>query len=626
MAWSACDNRATEKIVQRRLAAVLSADIVGYGALMERDEAGTLARVRAVLAEIVEPAGAEQNGRVVKLMGDGALIEFPSVVGAVRCALDIQGAMAERNRATKAGQALTYRIGVNAGDVIVQDDDIFGEGVNVAARLQSMAQPGGITLSRAAREQIAGRIAAEFDDLGEHQVKDVEKPVHVFAVRAGIVSHAAAPSRVAICVLPFANISGDPEQEYFSDGVTEDIITDLSKVSSLSVVSRNTAFTFKGKAVSMAQVARQLRVTHILEGSVRKSGDRVRITAQLVEGASDSHLWAERYDRDLKDIFALQDEIAHAIVAALKLKLAPEEKKAIELRSTSDPEAYKIYLMARQFDLLAHARHRELIVQLCKKAVEIDPNYARAWALMAIAQSNVALFVANSDEGLAAADRALSLDPGLAEAHSAKGRILGDYGKLEEALPYHQTALRLDPESYEVNCAAARCFVPMRRFDEAITCLERATRDFENDIWAAGMLIQCYEAIGSPLTAASARHALARAEKLIAIEPDHGLSLSFGVGALVVLGENERAKEWARRALLVDPGNLNMLYNIGCGLIKGGEIDWGLDMIEAVASATLRGSLNWIATDNDLDSVRDHPRYIKMMADAEARRDAASPP
>jgi adenylate cyclase len=590
---------------------------------MERDEAGTLTRVRAVLAEIVEPAVASQGGRVVKLMGDGALIEFSSVVGAVRCALDIQGAMAERNRAAKAGEALTYRIGVNSGDVIVEGEDIFGEGVNVAARLQSLAQPGGITLSRTAHEQIAGRIAAEFDDLGEHQVKDIEKPVHVFAVRTGIANTvqfaAMASPRIAICVLPFTNTSGDPEQEYFSDGITEDIITDLSKISALSVVSRNTAFSLKGKAVSVSQVARQLRATHILEGSVRKSGQRVRITAQLVEGATDNPIWAERYDRELKDIFALQDEIAEAIVAALKVRLHADEKKAIELRSTSDPEAYKIYLMARQFEMLAHARHRDLIVKLCQKAVEIDPNYARAWALMAIAQSNVALFAANDEDGWDAADRALSLDPGLAEAHSAKGRILGDRARLEEALPFHQTALGLDPESYEVNCAAARCLVSLRRYDEAIVCLERATRGFENDVWAAGMLIQCHEALRSPSITASARHALARAEKLIAVEPDHGLSLSFGVGAMVALGDLERAKEWAHRAILVDPGNLNMTYNIGCAMIKGGEIEWGLDLIEATVTTTLRGNLNWIATDNDLDSVREHPRFKRMMADAAAR-------
>jgi adenylate cyclase len=608
--------------LQRRLTAVLSADVVGYGALMERDEAGTLERVRLALAQVFRPQVSFHDGRIVKLMGDGVLIEFPSVVAAVRCALDIQSALAGRNDEAPDAHPLIYRIGVNSGDILFEGDDIFGEGVNVAARLQTLAQPGGVTLSRAVREQVLGRIAAEFDDLGEHRIKDIEKPVHVFAVRNSVASSiplARADARPAVCVLPFVNISGDPEQDYFSDGVTEDIITDLSKVSSLSVVSRNTAFSFKGKAMPAAQIARQLRATHVLEGSVRKSGERVRINAQLVEGTTDSPIWAERYDRDLKDIFALQDEIAQAIVAALKLKLAPAEKQAIELRSTSDPEAYKIYLMARQFEMLAHARHRELIVQLCKKAVEIDPNYARAWALMAIAQSNVALFVTNTDEGWIAADKALALDPDLAEAHSAKGRMLGDRGQLEEALPFHETALRLNPGSYEVNCAAARTFVPLRRWDEAVACLERATNSFESDIWAAGMLIQCHEATGSPARISAARHALARAEKLIAVEPDHGLSLSFGVGALVALGEIERAKEWAARGVLVDPTNLNMLYNFGCGLIKAGEIDWGLDMIEQVAKPTLRGNLNWIDSDNDLDSVRDHPRFIKMMAEAKAR-------
>jgi adenylate cyclase len=610
------------KDVRRKLAAVLSADIAGYGALMERDEAGMLNRLRAILDEVFRPCVAAHSGRIVKLMGDGALVEFESVVSAVRCALDIQTAMASRNGAAAETERVNYRIGVNSGDVIVEGEDIFGEGVNVAARLQSLAQPGGVTLSRAVREQIAGRVEAAFDDLGEHRIKDIEKPVHVFALRLDATAapaRAAQPSRVSICVLPFANLSGDPEQEYFSDGVTEDVITDLSKVSALSVVSRNTAFSFKGKAQTLSHVARQLNVTHLLEGSVRKSGERVRITAQLIEGATDSHLWAERYDRDLKDIFALQDEIAQAIVDALKLKLLPAEKKAIELRSTTNTEAYQIYLMARQFHTLAHARHRQLVVKLCKRAVDIDPNYARAWALMAIAQSNVALFVSNSEDGWEAAERALSLDPNLAEAHSSKGRILGDQGRYDESLPFHRTALSLDPHSYEVNCAAARCFVAMRRYEDAIACLSAATHSLENDIWAAGMLIQCYEAVHSPLRLDAARHALMRAEKLIAIEPDHGLALSFGVGALFAIGETERAKDWARRALLVDPDNLNMTYNIGCSLVKSGEVDWGLDLVEATVKATLRGNLNWIKTDNDLDSVRELPRFKQMLADADAR-------
>jgi adenylate cyclase len=606
--------------LQRKLAAVLSADVAGYGALMERDEAGTLARVRAVLDDVFAPQVAAQGGRIVKLMGDGALVEFASVVAAVRCALDFQAAMAARNEALPAGERVTYRIGVNSGDVIVEGEDIFGEGVNVAARVQSVAQPGAVAVSRAVREQIAGRIEAAFEDLGEHRVKDVEKPVHIFSAAApGATASERAPARISVCVLPFVNMSGDPEQDYFSDGVSEDIITDLSKVSSLGVISRNTAFSFKGKAMPISTIARQLGVTHVLEGSVRKSGDRVRITAQLIEGATDNHLWAERYDRELKDIFALQDEIAQSVVAALKLRLAPAEKAAIELRSTTNPEAYKIYLMARQFDLLASARHRHLIVNLCKRAVEIDPSYARAWALMAIAQSNVALFVSSDEDGWDAAERALALDPNLAEANAAKGRILADQGRLEEAYPFHQAALQLDPDSYVVNCAAARCLVSMRRHAGAIVCLERATRLFDNDIWAAGMLLQCYEAVGSPLQAAAARHALARAEKLIAAEPDHGLALSFGVAALADLGELDRAKEWAQRALLVAPDNLNMTYNIGCALIGAGEIDWGLDLIEATVKATLRGNLNWIATDNDLDPVRDHPRYVAMMAEAQAR-------
>ena len=608
--------------IRRRLAAVLSADIAGFGALMERDEAGMMRRLRGLLDGVVRPQVTTHDGRIVKLMGDGVLVEFESVVSAVRCALDIQAAMTSRNASAPDAERISYRIGVNSGDVIVEGDDILGEGVNVAARLQSLAQPGGVALSRAVREQIAGRIEAAFDDLGEHRVKDIERPVHVFALRLEAppaTTLASTPQRISICVLPFMNLSGDPEQEYFSVGITEDVITDLSKISSLAVVSRNTAFSFKDKVMPLSQVARQLNVTHILEGSVRKSGDRVRISAQLIEGATDSHLWAERYDRELKDIFELQDEIAQAIVTKLKLKLLPAEKKAIELRSTTNAEAYKVYLMARQFHTLAHARHRKLIVNLCKRAVEIDPNYARAWALMAIAQSNVALFVSSDEEGWEAAERALTLDPALAEAHAAKGRILGDHGRYEEALKFHRTALKLNSDSYEVNSAAARCFVSMRRFDDAIICLNRATRAVENDVWAAGMLIQCYEAIDSPLRIDAARHTLARAEKIIAIEPDHGLALSFGVGALFALGENERAKDWAERALLVDPGNLNMTYNIGCGLIKAGEIDWGLDLVEATVKATLRGNLNWIKHDNDLDAVRELPRFKQMMADAEGR-------
>ncbi|MGQ0741795.1 MAG: tetratricopeptide repeat protein [Alphaproteobacteria bacterium] len=614
----------------RKLTAIMSIDVAGYSRMMEQDEAGTLERLKTNRREVFDPRIAASGGRVFKLMGDGALAEFPSVVAAVECALDIQSTNENREASAPEAKRIRYRIGVNLGDVMVDGEDIYGDGVNVAARLQALAEPGGIAVSRAVRDHVAGKLPADFQDLGEHSVKNIERPIHVFAVRSK--SEFARGHRedqephVAICVLPFANLSGDPEQEYFSDGVTEDIITDLSKVSSLSIVSRSTAFSFKNKPVDLAHLARQLRVTHILEGSVRKAGERVRVTAQLIDGATDSHVWAERYDRDLKDIFALQDEISEAIVATLKLKLLPSEKKAIESRSTTNPEAYKLYLMARQYNLTANARHREIIIRLCRRAVEIDPNYARAWALLAVSQANLVLLGGvPGDRGWDAAQKALSLEPDLAEAHAARGRILADEGNFDDAVREHQTALRLDPDSYDVNVAAARCFIPMRRFQEAIHCLEKAIAVAESDFWAAGMVTQCYRAIGDrEHELAAARRTLSRVEKVIATEPDHGSAMSFGVNALASLGEAERAKEWASRAILLDPDNANLRYNLGCALVQLGDFDAALDFLEPVFQGATQQGLEWMIRDSDLDPLRDHPRYAAIIAATQARLGAAS--
>ena len=371
--------------MQRKLTVIVSADVVGYSALMERDEAGTLQRLKENRRLIFDPCVAKHGGRIVKLMGDGALVEFASVVSAANCANEIQQA-SEAVPVPPQTARLRYRIGINLGEVIVEGEDIYGDGVNVAARLQSLAEPGSVAVSRTVRDQVDGKLPAEFVDLGEHSVKNIARPIHVFAMHPHAAKDTSTTGaqprqRLSICVLPFSNMSGDPEQEYFSDGITEDIITDLCKVSTLAVVSRNTAFSFKGRHVDIAQVARQVGATHVLEGSVRRVGNRVRITAQLIEGATDSHLWAERYDRDLNDIFALQDEISEAIVDALKLKLLPAERKAIEQRSTTNPDAYKLYLMARQYNAMGNSHHRDVTVRLCQRAVEIDPGYARAWAL-----------------------------------------------------------------------------------------------------------------------------------------------------------------------------------------------------------------------------------------------------
>ena len=613
--------------MQRRLAAILSADVVGYSGLMEVDEAGTLERLKVNRSRIFDPFVAAQGGRVVKLMGDGALVEFGSVVAAVNCALAIQEATARAEPERAGAKGIRYRIGINLGDVIVEGDDIYGEGVNVAARLQALAPVGGIAVSLTVRDQVAGKASCTFEDLGEHTVKNLERPVRAFAVHAveREDQKTRSPHRVSVCVLPFANMSGDPEQEYFSDGISEDIITDLSKVSALWVAARNTAFTFKGKHVDVPQVARQLKVSHVLEGSVRKAGGRVRITAQLVDGATGGHVWAERYDRDLNDIFALQDEISQAIVAALKLKLLPEEKKAIEQRGTTDPEAYKLYLMARQYYItgnFGNVRRSEAIIRLCRRAIEIDPNYARPWAMMAGAQINLRFFFGREgDDGLAAAERAIELDPNLAEAHAAKSQVLRQNARLEGAIGEIEIALRLDPDSYDVNLAAGQLNYVLRRFDKAIFHYEKAATLVETDFRSAGMLVSSHSAIGDKEGARrAARRALERCEKIVAVEPDNGSAMGFAVGALAALGEAERAKEWAERALLLDPDNINLRYNFACALITDlHEFDAALDMLAPRFETMGIEVLNWVKTDPDLDPVRDHPRFKAMLAGAEAR-------
>ena len=428
-------------------------------------------------------------------------------------------------------------------------------------------------------------------------------------------------SRPAVCVLPFENISGDPEQTYFSDGITEDIITDLSHVSSLDVTSRNSAFVYKGRRISIPDVARQLRVGYVLEGSVRKVGNRVRITAQLIEGATDKHLWAERYDRDLDDIFAVQDDISRSIVAALKVRLASSESRAIAQRGTNSPEAYRFYLMARRYWMGGWARRRPVIIRLCEKAVQLDPEYARAWALLSICQADVRFASDNSGQyGLEAAEKALELDPNLAEAHAAKARILLGRGNLDESWEYHKRALELDPESFEVNVGAARWAIYAHKPDQALVYLNAASKADPTDVWAAGMAGQVYEELGDPQgTKVAAQECLARVKKVLEAEQDNSTALGFGVCALVRLDEMERARDWAELVLLIDPENTNALYNTGCGMAKAGEADLALELLAQVATRIGLEGLLWIREDSDWAAVRSDPRFAEIIDEAERR-------
>jgi adenylate cyclase len=450
------------------------------------------------------------------------------------------------------------------------------------------------------------------------------------AANAAPSAAAAAVPRVTICVLPFANMSGDQEQEYFSDGITEDIITDLSKVSALAVVSRNSAFMYKGKHVDVPKLARELKAGFVLEGSVRKAGGRVRITAQLVDGSSNEHLWAERYDRDLNDIFALQAEISEAIVKALRLKLLPEEKKAIEQRGTDNVEAYNLYLLARQSYISGHEadiRRVEALIRLCNRAVEIDPKYSRAWALMAIGQMTLRFVHGRrGDDGLVPAERALALDANLAEAHAVKARILAQHGRHDEAAAEIDVALRLDPESYEVNRSAAYLRFRQQRLDEAIRYYAKAMTLMETDLNSGSMLLTCHTAVGNSQAARRvAQITLSRTEKTLAQDPNNGTALAYGAVALAALAESERAKDWIDRALLIDPDNMNARYNFACIMTRYlNDSDAALKLIGPVFETLAIGFLNHAKADPDLDPLRADPRFQAMIAAAETRLAAAS--
>ena len=431
---------------------------------------------------------------------------------------------------------------------------------------------------------------------------------------------------ISICVLPFQNMSGDSEQEYFSDGISEDITTDLSKVSALEVIARNTAFTFKGQSVNVCEVARKLGVTHVLEGSVRKVGNQVRITAQLIDGRTGGHVWADRYDRDLTDIFTIQDEISKAIVSVLKLKLLPEEKKAIVQRGTQSAEAYNFYLLARQYWVtgnIGDMRREERVMRICGRAVEIDPYYARAWALLAIAQSNLRYMYRceQIDDGVAAAHTALTIDSSIAEAHLPMIRRLQDRRRYSEAEAEMEIALGLDSDSWEVNKEAARVSFRKRDLEAAARHLETAVSLIEADPHAWARLVSCYRALGNRgALRTAAQHAVAEAEEVLSHDPSNGAAMSFGAIGHAALGQIERAREWMERAMLIDRDNLDMRYTFAClHATYLGEPERALGFLDLYLPSIGVFQISIVEADPDLDPLRDDPRFKAMLAKAKKR-------
>jgi adenylate cyclase len=434
----------------------------------------------------------------------------------------------------------------------------------------------------------------------------------------------APPATKSVAVLPFLDMSETKDQEYFADGITEDIITGLSKVSALATVSRNSSFMYKGHSVDILKVARELQVSHILEGSVRKAGQRVRITAQLVDGSSNGHIWAERYDRDLNDIFAIQDEISESIVMALKLRLLPSERRAIQQRGTDNIEAYNLYLMARQLYVSGHegdARRAEGIVRLCAGATEIDPQFARAWALLGLGQVILRFMRgADFDNGLQATERALALDARHAEAHAIKARILSEDGHHEAASAVIDAALRLDPESYEVNRSAGYLRYREHRPEDAARYFEKAMTLVESDINSANMLISCYCAVGDAEAVARVSHiGLSRAERILAQDPNNATAIQYGANALAALGQATQFKDWMHRALFIDPDNIKSRFNFACALVRLQENDAALELLQPVFEKMAIGLLNHAKADPDLDPIRGHPKFKGLVEAAERR-------
>jgi adenylate cyclase len=615
--------------MERRLTAILAADVVGYSRLMGANESGTVAALKTLQTDFIDGKIAEHQGRIVKLTGDGMLVEFPSVVNAVACAAEMQRGMRDRNSGLPQDRRIEFRIGVNVGDVIVQGDDILGDGVNVAARLESIATPGGIAISGPVRDHVGNRLDLTFEDVGEQTLKNIERPIRVY--RVSVDSPAALGTtdeeptqhqqleKPSVAVLPFNNMSGDPEQEYFSDGITEDIITDLSNVSGLFVVARNTAFTYKGKPVKVQQVAQELGVRFILEGSVRKAGSRVRVTGQLIHGKDGGHVWAARFDRDLTDIFAIQDEITHAIVEQLKVKLLPQEKKSIKQTPTDNVEAYTFYLRGRQFMERRSKAYYQLARQMFAKAVELDPLYARAYAGIADCDSFLFLHYHVEDvvidDILATSAKALALDSGLAEAHASRGLALSLEKRYDEATAEFEQAIALDPNSFEGHYFYGRACFTQGKLEKAAALFERVAEIKPDDYQSLILLIQIYRSLGRDADKKNAaRRGVERAERDLTLHPDNPRSAYLGAAALVALGENDRAREWLSRALAIDPHDIWTQYNAACIYTNLGDIERAFDVLERVlphAGHELKAG--WIKHDSDLDPLRNHPRYQKIL-------------
>jgi len=546
----------------RRLAAILAADVAGYSRLMGADEEGTLERLKALRGELLDPKIAEHRGRIVKTTGDGLLVEFASVVDAVRCAVAVQRALPERNAGVGTDSRIELRIGINLGDVIVEGDDLYGDGVNIAARIEALADAGGVFVSNSVHEHVRDRLPFVFEDLGEQQVKNIARPVRVYRVREAASKSAPAPAlplpdKPSIAVLPFANISGDPEQEYFADGMVEEIIIALSRIRWLFVIARNSSFTYKGRAVDVKQVARELGVRYVLEGSVRKGGNRVRITGQLIDTSMGAHIWAERFDGKLDDIFELQDEVASSVAGAIEPKLRQSEFERANRKPTESLDAYDLYLQALALRDIHTDESVRKAIALLNRALTIDPNYVPAKAAIGwswvhqASHGRTAISEAEVDEAVTLARQALEAAKDDPDAlWMAAFTLLYLAGERAIAVTAIDRSLALNPNS--AHAWMARGYVSLPQSEAAIEAFERAMRlnpldrlerGFINGIAIAHLFARRYE------------QALEWSVRALSDEPGYPAALRTKAVACAHLDRIEEARETVRQLLDAQPWN-----------------------------------------------------------------------
>jgi adenylate cyclase len=524
--------------VQRRLAAIVSADVVGYSRLMGEDEAGTLDALKELRTKVLDPIIAEYRGRIVKLIGDGALIEFASAVDAVDCAIRIQRRVAEWNLEIPDSRSITFRVGVNVGDVIIDGGDLYGDGVNVAARLEKLADPGGVCISGTVFDQVKGKVDAGFEDFGVHQIKNIADPVRTYRVTSVSVSispsgHIAAPAKPSIAVLPFDNMSDDHSQEYFADGISDDLTTALSRFEWMFVIARNSAFTYKGKAVDAKRVGRELGVRYILEGSVRRAGDRVRINAQLIEAETDRHVWAQRYDRKIDDLFELQDDIVASIAAAVGPEITFAEIERARGKRPDDLDAWEHYLRAlAAYHRMTKGDMDAAIVDL-EKAIKLEPEFADAHALLAKCHAHIGacgwLRPARQafEEARRCAERAVRLAPDRPETNESLAYVLVCTGEAEQAIRVAQYAIDLNPNLGEAYTTLGYALIFCGRLEAGLAACQKAERRSPRNSRGTRL----YDAMGH---------------------------------AYFFLGDYEKAIEVSKKAIHQDPSLFGALVTLAC--------------------------------------------------------------